>query len=81
MNEEDDSFLNESDLMRDQDKPIGLKNVGNTCWFNSIIQAFFHLPYFRKLVLSYQINQQDLDYLNESVSLSNFKVDHNQKIF
>ena len=29
---------------RKQDLPVGLKNVGNTCYFNSFIQAFFFLP-------------------------------------
>ncbi len=24
--------------------PVGLKNVGNTCYFNSFIQAFFFMP-------------------------------------
>lgn len=26
------------------DIPVGLKNVGNTCYFNSFMQAFFFLP-------------------------------------
>lgn len=26
------------------DVPVGLKNVGNTCYFNSFMQAFFFLP-------------------------------------
>jgi ubiquitin carboxyl-terminal hydrolase 25/28 len=29
---------------RDPDIPVGLKNVGNTCYFNSFMQAFFFLP-------------------------------------
>ena len=30
--------------MRQEGIPVGLKNVGNTCYFNSFIQAFFFLP-------------------------------------
>jgi ubiquitin carboxyl-terminal hydrolase 25 len=29
---------------RIDDIPVGLKNVGNTCYFNSFMQAFFFLP-------------------------------------
>ncbi|KAG8183527.1 hypothetical protein JTE90_003875 [Oedothorax gibbosus] len=45
--------LNPHDRTRNRDWPVGLKNVGNTCWFSAVIQSLFHLPVFRKLVLSY----------------------------
>ena len=33
--------------------PVGLKNVGQTCWFSAVIQSLFYLPAFRSLVLNY----------------------------
>lgn len=63
------SGLSELNMLREESKPVGLRNVGNTCWFNSIIQAFFHLPYLRGLVLSFSINDIDLNKLDENVSI------------
>ena len=34
-------------------RPVGLKNVGQTCWFSAVIQSLFYLPAFRHLVLNY----------------------------
>ncbi|XP_036048366.1 ubiquitin carboxyl-terminal hydrolase 28 isoform X3 [Onychomys torridus] len=41
--------------------PVGLKNVGNTCWFSAVIQSLFQLPEFRRLVLSYSLPQNMLE--------------------
>jgi ubiquitin C-terminal hydrolase len=57
----------ESNLVREEGKPSGLKNIGNTCWFNSIIQAFFHLPYFRRLILTFKLDQAEIEKLDENV--------------
>ncbi|XP_042331055.1 LOW QUALITY PROTEIN: ubiquitin carboxyl-terminal hydrolase 28 [Sceloporus undulatus] len=40
-----------NDWRRAEDWPVGLKNIGNTCWFSAVIQ----LPEFRRLVLSYTL--------------------------
>jgi ubiquitin C-terminal hydrolase len=31
--------------------PVGLKNVGNTCYFNSLLQAIFMLPNISQKVI------------------------------
>lgn len=48
---------NPHDRKRDDKWPVGLKNVGNTCWFSAVIQSLFQLPVFRRLVLSYKVPQ------------------------
>lgn len=44
---------NPHDRQRDGEWPVGLKNVGQTCWFSAVIQSLFHLPAFRTLVLNF----------------------------
>jgi len=40
------------------DTPVGLKNVGNTCYFNSFIQAIFFLPNMTTKLLGSNIQGQ-----------------------
>ena len=46
--------LNPHDRERNGLWPVGLKNVGQTCWFSAVIQSLFYLPAFRSLVLNYR---------------------------
>uniref|UniRef100_A0A8C2J1J8 Ubiquitin carboxyl-terminal hydrolase n=1 Tax=Cyprinus carpio TaxID=7962 RepID=A0A8C2J1J8_CYPCA len=41
-----------ADWIRQEDCPVGIRNVGNTCWFSAVIQSLFHLPVFRRLVFT-----------------------------
>ncbi|KAM9780737.1 ubiquitin carboxyl-terminal hydrolase 28 isoform X3 [Syngnathus typhle] len=52
---------NPADWIRKDDWPVGLRNVGNTCWFSAVIQSLFHLPVFKRLVLDYRLSEQILD--------------------
>ncbi|KFP87075.1 Ubiquitin carboxyl-terminal hydrolase 28, partial [Apaloderma vittatum] len=47
--------LKHSDWRRVGDWPVGMKNIGNTCWFSAVIQSLFQLPEFRRLVLGYSL--------------------------
>uniref|UniRef100_A0A672Z1Y4 Ubiquitin carboxyl-terminal hydrolase n=1 Tax=Sphaeramia orbicularis TaxID=375764 RepID=A0A672Z1Y4_9TELE len=50
-----------ADWIRQDDWPVGIRNVGNTCWFSAVIQSLFHLPVFRRLVLNYHLSEQLLE--------------------
>ncbi|CAF3845140.1 unnamed protein product [Rotaria magnacalcarata] len=60
-------LIDESDIAerKSVDEPAGLKNIGNTCWFNSIVQALYTLPYFRQLILNFRHSITSRE-LNES---------------
>ncbi|CAG5130834.1 unnamed protein product [Candidula unifasciata] len=46
--------LNPHERRRQDGWPVGLKNVGNTCWFSAVIQSLFHIHKFRDIVLNYK---------------------------
>uniref|UniRef100_A0A8C0HKW0 ubiquitinyl hydrolase 1 n=1 Tax=Buteo japonicus TaxID=224669 RepID=A0A8C0HKW0_9AVES len=50
-----------NDWRRVGDWPVGMKNIGNTCWFSAVIQSLFQLPEFRRLVLGYSLPQNVLE--------------------
>ena len=45
---------NPAERKRIRGTPIGLVNIGNTCWFNVVCQPLFHLPGFREMILNYK---------------------------
>lgn len=45
--------LNPNERMRVAGIPAGLKNVGNTCYFNSLLQTYFRIPRFVEAVLKF----------------------------
>lgn len=53
--------ISPEDRVREASVPVGLKNVGNTCYFNSLLQAYFMIPDFVKEILSFQEPKFDSD--------------------
>jgi ubiquitin carboxyl-terminal hydrolase 25/28 len=43
------------------DWPVGLQNIGNTCYLNSLLQFYFSIRPFREMVLDLERFQVDLD--------------------
>lgn len=60
-------------------RPIGLDNIGNTCYLNSLLQYFFSVKYLRKHVISSSSKIEVLDYdMDEEcdwIEIDNRKVD------
>ncbi|XP_069080485.1 ubiquitin carboxyl-terminal hydrolase 28 isoform X2 [Pleurodeles waltl] len=52
---------NPNEWRRVDNWPVGMKNIGNTCWFSAVIQSLFQLPEFRRLVLGYSLPQSVLE--------------------
>lgn len=63
----------DTEIMREEGKPCGLRNVGNTCWFNSIIQSLFHLPGFREIIFSFRLTENEILKLDARVIRRNYK--------
>eukprot|EP00730_Choanoeca_flexa_P016713 TRINITY_DN7958_c0_g1_i6.p1 TRINITY_DN7958_c0_g1~~TRINITY_DN7958_c0_g1_i6.p1 ORF type:complete len:858 (+),score=246.12 TRINITY_DN7958_c0_g1_i6:116-2689(+) len=46
--------------IRTLDTPAGLKNLGNTCYFNTFLQALYGLPSFRVAVMAFQPHEEGM---------------------
>ena len=44
---------------REDGAPVGILNVGNTCYFNSLLQVYFHIPGFVEKVLKFKVPEPD----------------------
>ena len=60
--------LNPEQRKRDANVPCGLKNIGNTCYFNSILQVYFNLPEFVSAILEFKDDGEALAPLSPPVA-------------
>jgi len=44
--------------VRKEGTPVGLRNVGNTCYFNCLLQIYFMLPQFVKKIMEYKYEER-----------------------
>lgn len=56
---QDTSSITTIDIINPQDRkridgiPVGLKNIGNSCWFNVVIQPLYFISRFRDMIINY----------------------------
>lgn len=57
--------LKPEDRKREAGIPCGLKNIGNTCYFNSLLQAYYNIPGLVKPILEFKDDDKPLPPLRE----------------
>ena len=43
--------------IRKPDQAVGLRNIGNTCYFNSLLQIYYSLPSFVEKILKFEVKE------------------------
>ncbi|XP_042211161.1 ubiquitin carboxyl-terminal hydrolase 25-like [Homarus americanus] len=74
-------LLNPQERKRQAGVPVGLKNIGNSCWFNVVIQPLFHIPVFRDLILNFSQHGDTEEQMEETQKSSRQLVPALRKLF
>ena len=56
--------------LRELNQPTGLRNIGNTCYFNSLLQVYYSLPRFVTSILSFEVEILEEEEKKESGSVA-----------
>lgn len=66
------AYHNSQNMVRQNlDDPVGLRNIGNTCYLNSLLQVYFYLPEFRRAVLSFRAPPEfDQEFSNQNENIN-----------
>ena len=72
---------NPESIFRTEMIPVGLKNIGNTCYFNSLMQTYFMIPKFIKEILSFQSDNVEPSEDNEVKRASIGLIKELQRLF
>lgn len=51
--------LNIKKQIREVNKPLGLKNVGNSCYLNSLLQIYYSIPEFYTEIMSFIPDEEE----------------------
>ena len=70
--------LNPEQRKRENDVPCGLKNIGNTCYFNSILQVYYNIPEFVNAILEFQDDGVPLAHLSKEKDQSQDAIPQDQ---
>ena len=54
-------------------QPVGMKNVGNTCYFNSLIQTLFWMPNIKQKVLRAQFGEPEMPQSGKQFSMKELR--------